>query len=180
MPVIRLSDSRSSPSREALVEELANELLGQNGKGEAVIFEMPIRETDTYHVVVAWEAWRLVPAAERSSIIIDAYDRADRAPGQAQEPPKAPRITIALGLTWDDPLLRRALPYSIESHARAAEMNAADVERALIEHGAVKTRTGVQLRFPTQQHAEQVWEQLSARYPAGHWAVVGVGPSLDD
>lgn len=178
MPVIRLTDARSSQRRDALVEELTNELLGQNGTGEAVIFEMPVRQTDTYHVVVAWDAWGLVPAAERSSIIVDAYERVDRT--QAQGPPKAPHITIALGLTWDDPLLRRSLPYSIESHARPSEMNAADVERALLEHGAVRTRTGVQLRFPSQQHAEQAWEQLNAHHPAGHWAVVGVGPSLDD
>jgi hypothetical protein len=178
VPVIRVeSDVSGVERREAFVEELANELAG-SGRGDAVIFEIPVRQTDTYHIIVVWDAWRLVAPEERSAIILDAYEK--REAQKQDQIPKAAQVTLAMGLTWADPLLRHALPYRIESHARSQEADARQIERALLDEGAVRTPNGLQLRFPTQETAERAWARLQGRMPDAHWAVVGEGPTLDD
>ena len=100
MPVIRSSGQlQAEISRDTLVEQLTKELIGEAQAQGPLIFEVPIANNDTFHVIVVWDAWEGVSPEDRSSIILDAYKKRDEV--KEDEDPMAPRITLVIGATVD-------------------------------------------------------------------------------
>lgn len=153
-------------SRNELVERLAAELR-VNGGGPArqpFIFEQEVPHTGTYYVLVVWERWNEVPPEERASIITEAYERA--------EPDLVPNLTVVVGATLDEAIQLNLLPYEvIASHRKDDPVSLRDLSEALREEGAIDTRSGTHLRYPTRQMAEEALRRLSERIPGPYWSI---------
>ncbi len=152
--------------REALVAELAREL---NAPAEyplrqPLIYEEPIPQTDTRHVVVIWERWNTVPVEERASIIMDAYEQA--------EPAAVPQITIAMGATVEEAIDLNLLPYEIVTTRREGDtVSQHQLHEAMKQEGAVATPYGLRLRLPTREMAEAVHRRLQEKISGPYWAI---------
>lgn len=175
MPRYRSSSQVDARAREELVAVLANELRvpASGGSHQPFIFEQEIPQTDTFHVIVFWDRWREVPPEERSAIIMDAYERT--------EPSMVPQVTIAMGVTVEEAIRMDLLPFQVQPMTRDSDH--ADSERLrtlMIEEGAVQTRDGLQLRFPTRRLAEEAMERLLKEAPEGHWTLVETVTSIQD
>lgn len=111
-------------------------------------------------MVVVWDAFESLASEDRSSIITDAY-------GDEQA-----KISLALGVIYEEALEQHVLPYAIVPMTRAGETDPDDVRRAMLDEGAFATRRGgVDLRFPTMAMAEEARRRLSGRLPMAHWSI---------
>jgi hypothetical protein len=163
MPVIRPSGRWDAKvPRETLVEQLTKELLGEAQAQGPVIFEVPIRDTDTFHVIVVWEEWAGVSPEDRSSIILEAYANRDEA--RVDDDPMSPRITLVIGATAEEAIELDLLPYSLTPDVHRKHAAYDEIKQAMLQEGAIRLPTGhVELRFPTLQMAKEARDQLSSQ-----------------
>ncbi len=164
MPVIR-PDSRwhvESP-RQTLVDQLVAELAGGRSEPGAVVFEMPVEENQTLHVIVVWSKWEGIPDDDRSSIILEAYAIYDATnPGQE---PRTPRITIAVGVTPEEAVATDdLLPFVLVPGLERSHPLYEQARRDMIEAGGIELPTRIELRFPTLQMAREARQRLR-KYP---------------
>jgi hypothetical protein len=165
MPRYRPTATAEGYDRTELVRSLVQEL-NRNGSypiAQPLIYEEPVPQTNTYHVIVIWDRWADVPSEQRGSIILDAYEQFD--------PDTARNVTIALGATVDEAIDQNLLPYQIVSMARQGEADPGDVKRALLEEGAVHASGGLVLALPAEAMAHEVHRRLEERLPQGHWGI---------
>jgi hypothetical protein len=177
MPVVRSPRNEFGVERERLIDKLAQELSKDpvdEPKGDPLIFENLIQPTDRFFVIVIWSEWEGVVWGERSGIILEAYRRHDAA--HSDQPPKAPRITTSVGMTWDQADHNAFFPYAITPNARAGEVNFDHVRNAMLEEGGVPTPYGVKLRFMSHEHAEKAFERLQQKLPNAHWSLNKIVP----
>jgi hypothetical protein len=170
MPVVPEKSASIPAEREQLVKQLAQELARQGVVGEPLIFENRVHPSGKlFFAVVVWSAWRDVPARQRSAIILDAYRRFDQSRGP--DAAKAPHLSMATGLTWEEADRQGFFPFSITPNARAEEVNPDDVRAAMLKEGAVLTAAGLKLLFPDRESAESAYARLQQQLPQARWSL---------
>lgn len=164
MPVIRGQASvtaLASERRQALLDQLKQELAGGQSPNGPVIFEIPLRQSDKKDVLVVWPAFRDLRSEDRTQLILDAYQQ-----------PEREQIAQALGVTYEEAMEQQLLPYAVVPMTRAGEADPAELRRAMIREGAIVTPAGkVDLRFPTLAMAENAHRKLSESLPKGYWTL---------
>ena len=174
MPAIATKNDAAQGAK-ALIDDLAGVLQQPRvPQGEPLIMENQIAQTKSIHVVVIWDAWKDMLPTERSKVILDAYAKAKRARGAT--------ITVAMGLTNEEALRMRFLPYSIVTTRRQGDKVSLD-ELAKAMNGAggiiVKVGSSMQLRFATLEQAEDAYRHLSQKVPGPYWAIVQEQPAAE-
>ena len=147
--------------RDRLVAVLEAELKQDpSATGEPQIYEEEITQTQTLHVLVIWDRWQGVPAAARSSIIFDAYERVD--------PARMLRLKFAFGFTFEEAITGGYLPYKIQDTIRPTDpVDRQAVRAEMIGLGARETASGLELRFPYRSLADQALGTLESKFGIG-------------
>lgn len=167
MPRIRVTETVSGKSI-----ELTNRLYTELAKGDEsvaalqqpYILEQEIGPKRFLHVVVFWNDWAGVPEEHRGAIIMDAYEKFDRALPE--------RITLALGVTLPEAESLGLLPFQIQPLVRASDnADMAKVRDLMLKHGGYQIGHLVRLRLPTRQLADKTFHVLEEEYPLAHWAL---------
>jgi hypothetical protein len=177
MPVVRSPRTEFGVERERLIDQLAQELSKDpvdEPRGDPLIFENPIQPTDRLFVIVIWSEWNRVAWGERSGIILEAYRRHDAA--HPDQPPKAPRVTTSVGMTWDEAENNAFFPFAIRPCIRPGEVDPDVVREAMIEVGAIPTPQGVKFLFLSRAEADRAFDRLQQKLPDAHWALVQIVP----
>lgn len=171
MPVIRTRSVFSPQVRGELVALLAAELAGNDatGTGEPLVFEDPLDPTDKLFVVVIWSRWEEVPWAQRSRIIVEAYEQVDRE--HPNGPQRTPTVGVTNGLTWEEADSNAFFKYAVQPMARSDEADPEAMRKAMEEEGGFVTASGVRLRFMLRSEAEAVYRRLSEKLPQAHWGL---------
>jgi hypothetical protein len=161
MPIIRDEPIRlPREAHERLSDELRKAITDPS-PGEPVIFEIPFTGT-LYDVMVVWGLWEGVQPDERTAIISEAY----RDSGVRVE------IAQAMGVTHDEALQDRLLPYAVTPCTHEGEVEPSVLRQAMLEEGAIAlTEDRVDLRFPTMRMAESAHHRLCEKVPKGYWAI---------
>jgi hypothetical protein len=160
------------PERQELVERLAEELRSPSDRGQPLILENPIGETDNFNVYVIWDRWAGLPHSLRPTVIVGAYMKFN---GTGSN-----RIPIASGLTVTEAILEGLLPVRIEPVPRRdARFAPQELRAAMVEEGAIETVGGLQLRFTSLEEAQAVFDRLQDRFPNA-FRLVEEQPALTD
>ena len=151
------------PSRHTvgyLVEKLVQELKSNRQSGQPLIEEQEF-PTKKLRVNVIWDEWDRVPLEDRTATILRAYELAE---GQEYRD----RIALASGLTGLEAHAAGMLPYQVFAALRPGDPVTMDqVRKALIEEGAstLLGEDNPQLRFATEEEAEEARQRLAVRLP---------------
>jgi hypothetical protein len=171
MPVIRNRATNwvASRPRESLAQQISAELRGEKTQEpRPVIFEIPIQQNDTIHVIAVWDAWSDVSPVVRSEIIIEAYDNWDQETNP--EDPASPRITTAIGVTPLEAIEMTLLPYRLRPTFPPGPIVGKDqIDRAMLEEGGIPYGGEVILGFPTRKMRDEALERLTRTAPQGNW-----------
>jgi hypothetical protein len=163
MPVIRGTSTATvltADRRNALFEELAQELSGQRVKNGPLIFEIPLEQSNRMDVLVVWEAFEGILSEERTGLILEVYKD------------QKGKIAQALGVTYGEALEQHLLPYSVVPMTRRGKADPNELRQAMLDEGAVSTADEkVDLRFPTMAMAESAHQRLCERLPQGYWSI---------
>jgi hypothetical protein len=168
MPVIRSSSRWNTEiPRETLVDQLTKELIGDAQAQGPHIFEVRIKDNGTFHVIVVWDAWEGVSPEDRSSIILDGYEKRDEV--MNDEEPMAPQITLVVGATVDEAIQQRLLPYMVEPTISGVDIPQ-KIQQAMRKEGAIEFVPGhPHLAFPSRQMADEAFQRLTKEVPEGNW-----------
>lgn len=177
MPVIP-RESRAARQRDDLIQVLAQELAREGIAGEPLIFENPTSLPERFYAVVVWSAWSDIPVRDRAGLVLQSYQKCDQA--HPERPPKAPRLTMASGMTWEEADQRGLFKYAIEPNTPAGEVDPDEVRQAMFDEGAFQTASGLRLRFAVRAAAEQAYERLQKRLPKASWSLIEIRPSATD
>ena len=149
-----------------LVGQLADRIRGPLSLDEPYIIQDRVPQTRSRHAVVIWDAWNDMDRAERGRIIVEAFGEAgvDDA------------IRVAMGLTQQEALSIGYLPYQIVANWKKTDgpQILQGIKKAIEDASGIHVRTGssVQLRYPTLEHAQEAYRDLSAAVPGPYWAIV--------
>jgi len=170
MPVIRSDQHQIEPTLDELRARLAQELQGHTTADPPVVHEVHVQPSNTLHVIVVWDRWADVPQPDRGRVIMDAYRALDRAtPGDA---PRADRITMAMGATWEETEQLGLLPFRITPNYRRGEVDDGQVREAMLRAGAVELTNGrIILAFAFPQAADHTFHSLQEQLPQAHWSL---------
>jgi hypothetical protein len=170
MPVIR---SKLRPPGDTLRAELVGRLLTElaDGVGVApprpVIFELPDE------VLVVWKKWEGITHNDRASIILEAYRT--RETQTAEAPVRSSQILLTLGITPDEAIEMGLLPYSIQSSIQRGHPNYEAILEMEKNEGAIETRWGWVLGFPSRELAKETYDRLRSAtaiaMPEVHWQI---------
>lgn len=162
-----VAKSAADKSSKKLVDALVSRLKGPLTLEEPFILQDRIPQTRSRHVLVIWDAWRQLEPAARSAIIMDALSEAGMLKGDS--------VRVAVGLTQEEALDLGYLPFKIVSTVHKSDPVRFDDVRAAFESvGGIHVRTGAshQVRFPSQEHAEEAYRRLASKIPGPYWAIV--------
>ncbi len=174
MPVFSVTPAKVSDARrKSLLESLKMERQHPSPSGEPMIFEIPVEEPDRIEALVVWQEWEDVPSVERTNVILEAYeDQRDR-------------LAQAVGVTYEEAMQQQLLPYSVVSALDRPKLlrlmrpgleeqrkYREEIHNAMLQEGGIR-RVGdkVELRFPTNEMAEQARMRLVERFRDGYWSV---------
>lgn len=158
--------AKALAARHSLVGQLAKRISGALSLEEPYIIQDRVPQTHSRHAVVIWDAWDDIDRAQRSRIISDAFENAG----------VHDAIRVAMGLTQQEALGMGYLPYEIVANVRKSDgakvLDA--IKKAIEEAPGIHVRTGssVQLRYPTLEHAQEAYRDLSGAVPGPYWAIV--------
>jgi hypothetical protein len=164
--MIMLPRASASTSVASLVKQLAAKVGRPRSLSEPFILEDRIPQTRSRHVVVIWDAWGNLARADRSKIILDAFQTANHLNGDT--------VRVALGLTQQEAFDLGYLPFQIVATIRETDRVKRDnVRKALESVGGIHVKVGNshQLRFPSQEYAEDAYRQLAAKIHGPYWAI---------
>lgn len=157
-----------------LVSQLAARINGPLSLDEPYIIQDRVPQTQSRHVVVIWDAWDDMARDKRGRIITDAFQQAGI----------HDVVRVATGLTQQEALTLGYLRYQIDALWRQSDGDAVrkKLKKAIESTKGIHVRIGasVQLRFPTLEHAEEAYRNLSAAVPGPYWALVKEVASIDD
>ncbi|MHC5540311.1 hypothetical protein ACYOEI_18985 [Singulisphaera rosea] len=117
--------------------------------------------TKKARVTVIWDEWADVALEERSSIILQAYERAEGK--EVRE-----KIALASGLTVPEATAAGMLPYQIIAGLRSSDPFEPEVvNAAMLEQGAsdLDQEDGLLLRFATREEADACRSRLAKSLP---------------
>ncbi len=174
MPVFSVTPvTVSKDRRESLLKTLKTERQHPSPSGEPMIFEIPVEELDRIEVLVVWQDWEGVPSAERTNVILEAYED------------QREKLAQAVGVTYEEAMQQQLLPYSIESvldrpkllslmrlGPKEQQKLREDIHNAMLQEGGIR-RVGdkVELRFPAKKMAEKAHARLFERFRDGYWSI---------
>jgi hypothetical protein len=157
-----------SPTRrtDELVRVLAQELTTPGDGPQPLIVERHLPAAHSRHVHVVWDKWGDLADEERSSVIVQAYARAE---GEEA----ASNITVALGLRPEDAIIFGVLPFKIvPEHAHMSEFSP---YRIAFGHEVEKTVLGVgarELRYASREAAEEALKRMKRHAPTTSWMIL--------
>ncbi|HUB26880.1 MAG TPA: hypothetical protein VL992_15755 [Tepidisphaeraceae bacterium] len=158
---------KSSKRLGNLVDNLSETLIEKHPRvSEPFVVENVIPQVARAHVVVIWDRWIGLSAQERSQVILDAYEKANRLTGIS--------IMAATGLTAEESLRQDFLPYSIITMPQKDEkLSSKELEAAMSKAGGILVKVGesVGLRFPTRETAEAAYRKLREEIPDHIWTL---------
>jgi hypothetical protein len=158
MPIIKKKPPEL-PERQEILDRLVEELRSPGDRGQPLILENPIGETDNFNVYVIWDRWAGLPHFLRSTVIVGAYMKFN---GTGPN-----RIPIASGLTVSEAILEGLLPVRIEPVGRRDDhFPLEQLRAAMVDEGAIEAIGSLQLRFTSLEDAQAVFDRLQARFPA--------------
>lgn len=143
-----------------LADRLAEEIRTSREFGQPLIDEQTF-PSDKIRIVVIWDEWDRLSLADRTAIILHAYDLAE---GREYRE----RIALASGLTVPEAYAAGMLPYQVLPALRKSDpVTASECRKAMMEEGAstLLTSDEPQLRFSTREEAEACQQRLSERLP---------------
>ena len=165
MPRIILgADSPPLPT-EKLVEALAEELRSTKGYPLPLIVERHVRGAGSRHVWVVWDRWSDLNEEERSAVIVRAYIQVEGAEA-------AENITIASGIRPQEAALFGIVPFVVQP-IRLHDLERSDYRQARAREGrnTIIGETTRELRYPTQDEAEQAIQRLKQSDPQTEWTI---------
>ena len=158
--------TKTIPARQPLVGTLVDRIRGPVSLQEPYIIQDHIPQTHSRHVVVIWDAWGGLNGTERSKIITDAFEDAGIHDA----------IRVALGITQQEALDMGYLPYQTVSNWKKSdgEQIRQAIKKAIEITPGIRVQTGssTQLRYPTLEHAQEAYRQLSEVVPGPYWAII--------
>lgn len=177
MPVIRKMSEKWSAElgREELLTQLVDELRGiETLPPRPVVFELPISNGESYHVIAVWDRWHGVPLSTRSDVLLQAYDEFEREASEVET--IAARITIAIGATIQEALFQlHVLPHRIQATGakqpgQFIEDEYRDrIDAAMTKEGAIVWEGRLGLFLPSEGMAEDAYRRLSDEFPDVRW-----------
>ena len=181
MPVFRVTAEKiPADVRESLLQKLKQERQDPSPSGEPAVFEIPVEEPDRIDVLVVWKEWEDVPSAERTNVIMEAYeDQRDK-------------LAQAVGVTYEEAMQQQLLPYSIVSRFEVspkflskvylnpdeAAQRLMDIRNAKLELGGAR-RSGGNGRSPLSHSKNGRASAVGVAHKTSEWQLVrccfGVG-----
>lgn len=160
-----------------LVNRLAEELRSERDSGQPIIYEQTF-PNESLRIVVVWDAWDRLPLEDRTEIIFKAYEKAE---GREY----SERIALASGLTVPESYAAGMLPVQIITAIRTGDsVTAEQCKQAMIQEGAstLLSPEKPQLRFATEEEAEQAKRRLSETLPGSEavWVITQDIGRVDD
>lgn len=174
----RRFEEPSRPKADDLVEKLVDELRQKRESGQPVVDEEEF-PSGKLRVVVVWDEWERLPAAEdRTAIILRAYERAE---GRDYRN----RIALATGLTVPEAHAAGMLPFEVLPALRSTDpVTIEQCRAAMIAEGASQLFDPdiVKLHFATEDEAEAARRRLVHRLPesAAVWIINREAGSLEE
>ncbi len=168
-----------------LVEKLAAELRKSREYGQPIIDE-EVFPTGKIRVVVIWDEWDRLPMEDRTTAILQAYNRA--------EDEKREKIALASGLTVPEAVAAGMLPFVIIPAVRKGDpVTMEQCRQAMIDEGASRLLgpepnklrllpEPIRLRFATLDDAEAARRRLLERLPGSDqvWVITQEVGSVED
>ena len=155
MPRKTLEDSKTKPRGGDLVTRLADELRNQHQTGQPIIYEKEFNGGRIRSLVI-WDEWERLSLEDRTSVIHEAYFRAEGPESQS-------RIVLASGLTVPEAESAGMLPFQIIAALRKEDsVTIEECRQAMIDVGAstLLDPQRPQLRFATREEAETTLREL--------------------
>src|SRR6266542_1295802 len=153
--------------RERLVAQLVHRLrddLDSREQPIAIVNVMP--HTRTTHILVVWDTWKDLSLSERAAVIVQAFAASGRGDPNG--------VILALGVTSLEAVQQGHLPFRIVPLNRAEDnVSGEEILEAMKSVGGIFLRVGseVQLRFPTEEMAEDAYRELFAKIPKPIWGM---------
>ena len=161
MPVYRTPTDRNQRTA-ALTDRLAEVLANPSSPGQPLVIENPIGLTGKFHIAVLWDDWQGLSHAQRSRVILDAYEK--------RQPDMAEKITIAIGAIGDEAIRMGYLPYVITSGSRSRDFKSFIATDELMgQFCPFETQSGPQLRFYSEECASIALAELRRESPEPQW-----------
>lgn len=152
----------SSPRHVKLVERLCEELAGGTSAQPAFIEEV-FDSTGLRNIHVIWDRWVSIPYDERMEVILQAYERHEGAE-------KTENISVAVGMTGAEALEAGLLPFVVAERNIDRDFLAYESAKSVeMENTILGTR---ELRYPTQEAAEEAIKRLQQTLPGSQWQIV--------
>jgi len=143
-----------------LAEQLAGELKSARPSGQPAIEEQTF-PTGSIRVTVIWDKWDRVALEDRTAIILRAYELAE---GRGYRD----KIALASGLTVPEAHAAGMLPFQIIPAVRKGDpVTSEQCRQTMIDEGAstLSSADKPQLRFATEEEAEEARKRLGTRLP---------------
>lgn len=158
--------AKTLAARHPLVPQLADRIRGPLSLDEPYIIQDRVPQTRSRHAVVIWDAWDDMDRAERGRLITDAFEEAGIRDA----------IRVAMGITQQEALSMGYLPYQIAANWKKTDGAHvfASIKKAIKNTRGIHVRTGssVQLRYPTLEHAQEAYRDLSDAVPGPYWTII--------
>lgn len=174
---ISRGEARPRPMSGDLAERLADELRSKHESGQPVIYEQEF-PSGGIRATVIWDAWDHLSLEDRTTIILQAYERAE---GRSYRD----KLALASGLTVPEAYAAGMLPFQIIAALRIGDPVTADqCRQAMIEEGAsiLFGADKPQLRFANEEEAEAARKRLAQRLPNSEpvWVITQEIGKVDD
>jgi hypothetical protein len=168
MPRRKLGDQEPRSVSGSLVNRLADELKSQRETGQPMVYEQSF-EGGRIRTTVVWDDWASLSYEDRTSIILEAYGRAEGADFRKN-------IVLASGLTVPEAESAGMLPFQVIAALRKDDpVTAEQCREAMIDVGAsvLFDPERPQLRLATAEEADATVNALVEKLPesAPIWVV---------
>jgi hypothetical protein len=173
----RTFEESPRPETGDLVERLADELKKKREFGQPVIDEEHY-PAGTIRVVVVWDEWDRLPPEDRTTAILQAYERAEGAEYRD-------KIALATGLAVPEAHAAGMLPFEVIPALRSSDpVTMEQCREAMIAEGASKLFGAniLKLLFATHDEAEAARRRLAERLPGSDqvWVITQDVGTVED
>ncbi len=165
MPPTAPKKSRPVPDRDVLVKNLAAAMSLEVAAREPRVIWNPLPIEGKLDIIVIWSCWRGISYEERTAIILEACEK--------HEEGMIDKIYTAIGRTFDEAIDLGYLPVRVAPVPHRIEQGDwGRIDEALVKEGAVRTETGLQLRFVNFDEAQEAFLRLQEKIPGPYWTIV--------
>jgi hypothetical protein len=145
-----------------LAERLAEELASGNSVQPAFI-EEEFEATGLRNIHVIWDRWASIPYDERTEVILQAYEKHEGSKNTDS-------IAVAVGMTGAEAIEAGLIPFVVtERNIDRDFLKYETAKSAEMENTILGTRD---LRYPTNEAADQAIKRLQGTLPGSQWQIV--------